>query len=189
MDGRLPSVSRSPLGLASRGPSFAQSSSLRYHVGTERRLLVHGAAHESLPQYEPNRACLRLPNLGRDCRDKCHVIQHSSVASSTTCTTLESSSQGDEGNGMAMDASVSARGYLYNRFEAADLGFWKQEVVEPRHLSLDGALEKAACICWPPPQTPSAGNSPSTRSGRTDGRADRRPNSSRVAWLSLLSPR
>lgn len=44
---------------------------------------------------------------------------------------------------MAMDASVSARGWLYNRFEAADLGFWKQEVVETRHLSLDGGSQKS----------------------------------------------
>lgn len=39
----------------------------------------------------------------------------------------------------------------------------------------------------PPPQTPSAGNAPQMRSGQIDGRADRRPISSRAAWLSLSS--
>lgn len=105
------------------------------------------------------------------------MIQHALVASSSTCITLESSSCGNEGSGMAVDTSVSGRGWPYTVFEAADLGFWKQEVVETRHLSLDGAPKKAACIRWPPPQTPSAGKPPSTRSGLIDGRADRRPNS------------
>lgn len=45
-----------------------------------------------------------------------------------------------------------------------------------------GFPKKAACIRLPPPQTPSAGNAPWMRSGRIDGRADRRPNSSRVTW-------
>lgn len=57
--GTLPSVSRSPLGLASRGPSFAQSSSRRYHIERGTLVLVqlvYGAAPKSRAQYEPNRA-------------------------------------------------------------------------------------------------------------------------------------
>lgn len=53
--GALPSVSRSPLGLASRGPSFAQSSSWRYHIGKMLVQLVHGTAAKFRSQYEPNR--------------------------------------------------------------------------------------------------------------------------------------
>lgn len=69
-------------------------------------------------------------------------------------------------------------------FEAADQGFWKQEVVETRHLA---SQKRWPAYCWPPPQTPNAWSAPSMRSGRIDGRNDRRPNSSRVAWPSPSS--
>lgn len=53
-----------------------------------------------------------------------------------------------------MHTSVSGRDLLDTESQATDLGFWKQEVVETRHLSLVGAPKKRpayACLRHRPP--------------------------------------